>query len=192
MIISTREALFSGCFILNSTLSLISTKNTILTQQEFKKLFELHFARVRNYVFYRSGDTEVATDIAQETFMKVWEKNDSLNADRIKGLLFKIANDLFISHYRKEQRSFQFFKYYRHETDSRSPEDELAFEQLKSRYDKALQTMPENQRTVFLMSRVENLKYAEISEMCRISVKAVEKRMKKALEHLQVNLKTNE
>jgi len=152
----------------------------------------LHFARVRNYVFYRSGDTEIATDIAQETFMKVWEKNGSLNADRIKSLLFKIANDLFISYYRKEQRSFQFFKHYRPENESRSPEDELAFEQLKSRYDKALQNMPELQRTVFLMSRVENLKYTEIAEMCGISVKAVEKRMKKALEHLQVNLKTNE
>ena len=52
--------------------------------------------------------------------------------------------------------------------------------------------MPENQRTVFLMSRVDNLKYAEIAEMTGISVKAVEKRMHKALEFLQVNLKANE
>ncbi|WP_206609989.1 RNA polymerase sigma factor [Maribellus luteus] len=163
-----------------------------MTQQEFKELFELHFAQVRNYVFYRSGDTEIATDIAQETFMKVWEKNGSFSADRITGLLYKIANDLFISHYRKEQRSFQFFKHYRPEAETRSPEDELAFEQLKTRYDKALQHMQENQRTVFLMSRVENLKYTEIAEMCMISVKAVEKRMKKALEYLQVNLKANE
>ena len=41
------------------------------------------------------------------------------------------------------------------------------------------------------MSRVDNLKYAEIAEMNGISVKAVEKRMKQALDFLKVNLKNS-
>ena len=45
-----------------------------MNQKEFKNLFEMHFAQVRNYVFYRSVNSEVATDIAQETFLKIWEK----------------------------------------------------------------------------------------------------------------------
>jgi RNA polymerase sigma-70 factor (ECF subfamily) len=80
-----------------------------LTQQEFKVLFENHFADVRKSVFYRSGDADVATDIAQETFLKIWEKQSSIQTEKVKGLLFKIANDLYISHYRKEKRSFKFF-----------------------------------------------------------------------------------
>lgn len=68
----------------------------------------------------------------------------------------------------------------------------MAFEQLKENYRLALNGMPEKQRTVFLMSRIENLKYTEIAEKVGISVKAVEKRMTKALEYLRVNLKTNE
>jgi len=160
-----------------------------LTREEFKTLFEMHFTQVRSYVFYRSGNTEVATDIAQEAFMKIWEKQNSVKTNKVKGLLFKIANDLFITHYRKEQRSFEFFNNYVFDKETHSPEEEMAFEQLKENYRKALDGMQERQRTVFLMSRVENLKYAEIAEIIGISVKAVEKRMKNALEYLRVNLK---
>jgi len=162
-----------------------------LTQQEFKQLFDKYFAQVRNYLFFRSGNTELATDLAQETFIKIWEKQESIQAAKIKGLLFKIANDLFISNYRKEQRSFNFFNSYQVKGEALSPEDEMMFEQLKNSYAKALEQMPEKQRTVFLMSRVENLKYTEIAVMNGISIKAVEKRMKKALEFLKVNLKAN-
>lgn len=152
----------------------------------------MHFAQIRNYVFFRSGNTEVATDIAQETFLKIWEKQQAIQPEKVKGLLYKIANDLFISHYRKEKRSFEFFNHYEIKEHVNSPEEEMAFKQLKDNYRLALAEMPEKQRTVFLMSRVENLKYAEIATMVGISVKAVEKRMKKALQHLRVNLKTNE
>jgi RNA polymerase sigma factor (sigma-70 family) len=160
-----------------------------LTQEEFKNLFEMHFAQVRNYVFFRSGNTEVATDIAQDTFLKIWEKRNYIQIEKVKGLLFKIANDEFISHHRKEKRSFEFFNHYFFDKETQSPEDEMAFEQLKENYSLALSKMREKQRTVFLLSRVENLKYAEIAEMQGISVKAVEKRMKNALNHLRQFLK---
>lgn len=149
----------------------------------------MHFTQVRNYVFYRSGNTELATDIAQDTFLKIWEKQNLVQKDRAKGLLFKIANDLFITHYRKEKRSFDFFNHYIFDIETHSPEEEMAYAELKENYKNALDGMPENQRTVFLMSRVEDLKYSEIAEMVGISVKAVEKRMKNALEYLRLNLK---
>ena len=163
-----------------------------MTHQDFKLLFEEHFAAIRNYMFYRSGNTELATDLAQETFMKVWEKRDDINSEKVLGLLYKIANDLFVSNYRKSQHGFRFFEAYQLNNEELTPEDALSFEELRQSYKRALIEMPEKQRTVFLMSRMENLKYVEIAEITGISVKAVEKRMKKALEFLRQNLIINE
>lgn len=157
----------------------------VLTQKEFKQLFEMHFAQVRNYVFYRSGNSDVATDIAQETFLKIWEKQKIVKPEKVKGLLFKIANDLFISYYRKEKHKFDFFNHFVFEDKGYSPEEIMAFEQLEQKYEKALLKMPEKQRTVFLLSRVENYKNKEIAEILNLSVKAVEKRMKGALDYLR-------
>ncbi len=148
-------------------------------------MFENHFSQVRNYVFYRSGNAEIATDIAQEAFLKIWEKQHNIQHKKVKGLLYKIAGDLYVSHYRRERRTFQFFNNYLFNDEFQSPEEQMAFEQLKEAYMVALKKMKENQRTVFLMSRAENMKYSEIAVRLGISVKAVEKRMKHALEHLR-------
>lgn len=164
----------------------------VLTREEFKELFDMHFASVRNHLFFRLGNTDVATDLAQETFLKVWEKRGKIQKEKIKGLLFKIANDLYISHYRKEKRSFDFFNTYQLKDAADSPEELMAFEQLKAKYEKVLARLPEKQRTVFLMSRVDKLTYVEIGERTGISTKAVEKRMKKAFDYLRLHLQAHE
>ena len=46
---------------------------------------------------------------------------------------------------------------------------------------KAIADLPDKQREVFLLSRIDKKKYSEISEMLGISIKAVEKRMSQAL-----------
>jgi len=163
-----------------------------LTNEDFKRLFDSQFDSVRRYILYRSGDADVATDLAQETFLAVWEKRGKVDIKSSKGLLFKIANDLFISVCRKEKLQFEFFKNYTFRFDGHSPEEILVFEQLKSDYEKALKKMPEKQRTVFLMNRAEGLKYHEIAAQSGITVKAVEKRMKLALEFLKHALNPNE
>ena len=157
-----------------------------MTQESFKNIFDTHFDSVRNYVYYRSGDTELATDIAQETFMKVWEKKLDPNIDHIAALLFKIAGDLFVSSYRKQKVALNFRMNVKPEdTGTVTPEDQMRFEELKIRYNKALGELPEKQRIVFLMSRMDELKYHEIAEKLGLSVKAVEKRMKNALAFLK-------
>ena len=160
-----------------------------MTQKEFKDLFEMYFSKVRNYIYYRAGNTDVANDIAQETFLKIWEKRNSIRNDNLQGLIYKIAGDLFISHYRKQKRTFDFFEQFTWKETGESPEDVMAFNELKQLYNKALNTMNEKQRTVFLMSRVENLKYNEMATALNLSVKAIEKRMNGALQHLARFLK---
>ena len=160
-----------------------------MKKEAFKTLFSTYFEDVRRYILYRSGNDEIATDIAQDTFMRIWEKQMVIEPKTAKSLLFKIAGDLYISQYRKEQVSFKFFNTFQPNDTSRSPEDELNFQELQKAYDAALKSMPEKQRTVFLMNRIDELKYREIADQLELSVKAIEKRMSQALEHLKTQLR---
>jgi len=157
-----------------------------LTQAEFRDIFDQYFDEVRRYVFYRSGDTHLATDIVQEAFIKLWEKRLKPGEHKIKGLLYKMAGDLYISSYRKQKRTMEIrLRMSNDLATEQSPEEKAQFEELNNTYTKTLSNLPEKQRIVFLMSRMDELKYSEIAVRLGISVKAVEKRMTQALAALR-------
>lgn len=156
-----------------------------MTREEFKNTFDTHFNGVRNYIYYRSGDQEMATDVAQETFMKLWEKQPELLNGSIKAFLFKIAGDIFISQLRKQNVAMKYKAIAVDEETGESPFELMKYNELLRNYEKALEKLPDKQRTVFLLSRMDGLKYFEIADNLGVSVKAVEKRMKNALEYLR-------
>ena len=160
----------------------------MLDKTEFKVIFDKHFDELRRYIYYRCGDEETASDLAQEVFMRVWEKRSQLEKDYIKPLLYKMAGDCVVSDYRKRSVHAGFVQNMRIESEYLSPQDELQFEELKQQYEKALKHLTESQRTAFLMSRNDELKYQEIAERLQISVKAVEKRITETLRVLRTKL----
>jgi len=159
-----------------------------LDKSAFKTIFDQYFDAIRSYVYYRCADEAVASDIAQDVFMRVWEKRERLDPNSIKPLLYKMANDMFVSEYRKSAVRLSFAKDITVGSGSVSPHDEMQYEELKRKYADALDGMNPLQRETFLMSRNDELKYAEISERLGISVKAVEKRMSQALSYLKSKL----
>ena len=159
-----------------------------MTKEEFKNIFNNNFETVRNYIYYRCGDTDLATDVAQETFLKVWEKQLKYENGKIKGLLFKISSDIFINYYRKQETAMKFKLRVKIQSQYQNPEEIMQFEELQKSYDLALIAMPEKQRIVFLMHRLDGFKYHEIAERLGLSVKAIEKRMKLAIDFLRKNI----
>jgi RNA polymerase sigma-70 factor (ECF subfamily) len=158
----------------------------MLGKTEFRLLFDTYFDAIRSFVFYRCGDKDVASDVAQEVFMKVWEKRHQWSNDNLKPLLYKMANDMLVDAIRKTANQSDFETNMILEDQSAlSPEEEMVHKELASQYAKALEEMPEGQRIVFLMSRNDELKYHEIAERLEIGIKAVEKRMSAALRFLK-------
>jgi RNA polymerase sigma-70 factor (family 1) len=159
-----------------------------LTKQEFKYCFDAYFDAIRNYVYYRSGDVDLATDIAQDVLMKLWEKQVDFEESRTKSLLYKMASDAFVSQVRKNQVSDKYLGSIELSFNDQDPHKELQYTELKARYQKVLAELTENQREVFLMNRSEELTYKEIAERLGLSVKAVEKRMSLAIKTLKQKL----
>ena len=126
----------------------------MLSEEEFNGVYEEHFDAIRKYVYYRYGDVELASDVAQDVFMRVWENRLFLDVHHLVSLLYKMAIDYGNMNYRKQryqmnlEQSMAF-----EESVELSPEDELLFNELTAIYAKTLEQMPERQRIVYLMSR---------------------------------------
>ena len=162
---------------------------TGLRKEKFEQIYGSYFDPVRSYLYYRCGDTELATDIAQEVFLLVWEKKHKIGQKKLKGLLFKMAGDMFANKHKKAKVETGYLESIRFSQACQPPDGQLEYGELKANYEKALAALPEKQRVVFLMSRMENLKYQEIAGRLQVSVKTVEKRMSNALLYLKTVLK---
>ena len=148
-------------------------------------MFDAYFDSVRSYLFYRGAEKEQASDLAQDVFLRVWEKQMDIDMKRALGLLYKIAGDMFISQYRREKLELNYKAALENDSVDFSPEDQLRYKELFSNYIKALAALGERHRTVFMMARMDGLKYQEIADRLHLGVKAVEKRMSIALAFLK-------
>ena len=159
-----------------------------MTAKDFKMIYDTHFDDLRRYLIYRSGDQDLSGDIAQNVFMKVWTKIIELASGNIKSLLFKMATDEFISHIRRKkvERAYSDSIDLRLVQESDSGDDEL--KDKKEQFKKALNQLPEKQRTALLMNKMQGLTYKEIAESLNLSAKAIEKRISQALGTLKQNL----
>ena len=158
-----------------------------MTAKDFKMIYDAHFDDLRRYLIYRSGDQDLSKDIAQNVFMKVWTKKIEIASGNIKSLLFKMATDEFISHIRKKKVE----KEYTESIDLkliREPDNNDDLLEKKVLFQKALNQLPEKQKTAFLMNKMQGLTYEEIAEILNLSQKAIEKRIGLALKALKQNI----
>lgn len=159
-----------------------------MTEAGFKVLFEEHFEEIRRYLFYRLGDTDLSTDIAQETFVRIWETQLEIEPGKGIALLYTIAGNLLVSHFRRVKLLRKIHREMDLELLGGDHEHDIYYKELKDSYRKALMDLPEKQRVVFMMSRMERFTYREIAERLGIGIKAVEKRMNLALKYLRTEL----
>lgn len=159
-----------------------------MDKEQFKNIFDSYFDSIRSFVYYRTSSEQTAEDVAQDVFMQLWERRKRLELQNVKALLYKMASDSVVSHYRKQNIRLDFVCNMQPHEPTISPQEQLQFEELSTRYAKVLEQMNDGQREVFLMSREESLKYHEIADRLGVSVKAVEKRMSAALHLLKTKL----
>ncbi|MBL4704168.1 MAG: RNA polymerase sigma-70 factor [Flavobacteriales bacterium] len=155
----------------------------------FELLFRTHYEPLVGFVFKYLGNQPEAEEVVQDVYFQLWKKLDEVEIETsIKSYLYQAARNksLNIIKHRIVQR-----KYEEHVQFHDSPFDstnQIEVDELQERIQKAIDTLPEKCREVFLLSRFEEKKYKEIAEELGISIKTVENQMGKALKVLRGEL----
>ena len=157
----------------------------ICDPKTFEAIFNSYAKELRYFIFFKTQDSVVTEDILQESFIKLWNNCDNVDYKKVKSYLFTIANNLFLNEKKHEKVVWKHQQEYRHTIENESPEFVYLEKEFMKKIEKAIADLPEKQREVFLLNRIEKKKYTEIAKQLDISVKAVEKRMHLALMNLK-------
>ena len=158
--------------------------DNICEEGRYNMVFKETSKTIFNYIYYKFGNEEKANDAVQEAFLKLWENCEKVTPDKAKSYLYTVANNLYLNVLKAEKVRLKYADQTL-KTTHESPEFIMEENQFKQKLEDALQSLPENQRTTFLLNRIDGKKYAEIAEVEGVSVKAIEKRMHLALKSLR-------
>src|SRR6187402_1935696 len=113
-----------------------------MTLEIFKSVFDEYYRPLKNFLYYKLADKDLAEDITQEVFIRAWDKRDTIIADTVKSYLYKIANNLAINHFNSAKTRFE-LKLEDHDSSvSESPHYVMEKEEFAARLNRALENLP--------------------------------------------------
>ena len=161
-----------------------------ISEAEYHALFKQFYKPIRSFIYYRCGDVDMAEDLTQDVFIKLWETRTRIDKRTVKAYLYTIAQNLTINQLKRQQLLYKFKKIPGTDRDNDNPEKLAEMQDYERKLQAVIALLPEGGREVFFMNRLEDMTYVEIAERLGLSVKAVEKRMSKVLSILREKLGT--
>lgn len=173
----------------NEHLAVTPTKAR-LNHQAFEQVFKDYFKALHGYAMAILKDSDEAEEMVQQVFFKLWDRGHLLPVEgSVAAYLYRAVHNECMNYLRHQQVKLQHQLHVVHRM--KNEHEQIAVSratELEQQYRQALNDLPEQCRTVFQLSRFENLKYREIADKLDISVKTVENHMGKALKLLRSRL----
>jgi RNA polymerase sigma-70 factor (ECF subfamily) len=167
--------------------------------EEFNTEAVPHMDILYNYALHMTGNSDDAHDLVQETYMKAfrfWDKYEK--GTNIRAWLFRIMKNSYINRYRKETKEPEtvdyedisnFYNSIRdHQTDKNDLQEKIFGGLLDDDVARAIETLPEDFRTVIILADIEGMSYDEIAEFIDCPVGTVRSRLHRARKMLKVKL----
>jgi len=158
----------------------------------FEMFFKTYYQPLCNYAFSFIQDRDEAEEIVQSAFLSVWEKRETLDIrTSLRSYLYTMVRNTSLNVI-KHEKIKQKYVGEALAVEDRSHENvsqKVLSSELEEKIQLAMESLPEQCRLVFKMSRFEELKYSEIAEQLQISIKTVENQMGKALKIMREQLK---
>lgn len=163
--------------------------------ESFEILLTKYKQRIYSFIYSKIKDRDIADDVFQDTFIKVIQtlKKGAYNEEgRFVSWVMRIAHNLIIDHFRRQQR-MPMYDTYDHEQDvfyrlsepSKNIEDMIIDSQIKSDITALMLELPENQYEVLKMRLFQEMSFKEIAERTNVSINTSLGRMRYGLINLR-------
>ncbi len=162
-------------------------------REAFAALFDRFAPRVKSFMMRKGATAEIAEDLVQETMITVWSKAALFMPERggVSTWIFTIARNLRIDRMRREKTSlYTDIDDYDAESNDPAQDDAMSRLQEDGFVARALAQIPEEQRSLLLLSYVEDLPQSEIAKRLQIPLGTVKSRMRLAYRRMRKLLET--
>jgi len=157
----------------------------------FELLFYRYYPRLLAFAREIVQSEDIANDMLQDVYLKLWEKRKELRDISVKNLLYTMVRNQCLNYLRHQRvinnkkvaisEMNQIEELYDIDFHLKTP-DSLLAQQLEEEIQHLMNKLPEKSREVFRLSRIKGLKNKEIAEELNVSQKNVEKHISKSLQ----------
>jgi RNA polymerase sigma-70 factor (ECF subfamily) len=157
-------------------------------QQEFKILFERFKKPVHDYVRSITGSGELAEEIAQEVFIRLWRKMGSYHEiENIDYYIFRIARNECMRYFRKAAVETHMLRdlQKRMTSENNNVSEYINYKETEGLLDKAIASLSPQRQKVYLLSRRQGLRIEEIAAEMQISYNTVRNHLVEALRQIR-------
>lgn len=151
----------------------------------FSELYLTYYSKLVRFAKEFVIQEEDAENITQDVFIILWEKRDFIgHIDNMNAYLFRLVRNKCLDYLKHKVFEQRYMECMQTSYEADVTEDNDTEILIRA----AINSLPKRCRDIFLLSRVEGLKYKEISEQLGISVNTVECQMGIALKKLRIKL----
>lgn len=158
----------------------------------FTELYNRHFKSLYTVAENILRSPDVSKDIVQEVFTAVWQNRERLQIMYPKAYLQQAVRFQVLKAIRADKTDSEFYKRLAQVSQDMVVENTFSYKELQRTVDELVQSLPDDCRQAFRLSREQNLTYHQIADKLNISVKTVEKKMSQSLRYLRVALHKSE
>jgi len=157
----------------------------------FEQVFKTHYKNLHAYAFTILKDEDEAEEMVQQVFFKLWDRAEHLNfSGSVAAYLYRSVHNESLNYLKHQKVRFNHQMHVVHSMKNQADysSGRMMTRELEDKFQAAMGDLPEQCRTIFQLSRFDEMKYREIADKLSISVKTVEAQMGKALKILRAKL----
>ena len=156
------------------------------TKKEFEEVFNTHYEGLVFFCMSLGASDLEADDVVQQVFLSIWNRKEEFDWQKdSKSYLFNAVRNRTKNIFRDKRANVDFDDLSEPLESDISAEEKIHITELERKIDQIIDQLPPKCRTVFVLSRKEEMSHAQIAELLEISVKTVENHITKALKILR-------